>query len=274
MQGLGNDFVVIDAITQPIAMSVALIQQMADRHFGIGFDQLLLIEPTHNSAADFNYRIFNADGSEVAQCGNGARCVASYLHEQGYATQTEIKLATQNGILIAKIMPDKTVTVNMGIPTFDPAQIPFITETITPRYDLTLENEKIKINAIGLGNPHAVIFVDDVDQAPVTTLGPKIEIHPAFPQRTNVEFCQIINPKQIRLRVFERGVGETLACGSGACAAVVAGIMNQSLDSEVKVDLPGGQLKVQWVGIDTPVWMRGPAEPVYNGQFFLNNGLK
>lgn len=267
MQGLGNDFVVIDATRQPFKLNAAEIRQMADRHFGIGFDQLLLLEPPKDSKADFSYRVFNADGSEVTQCGNGARCIARYIQDKGLSKNANIRLATKAGVLQLHIEKDQQVTVNMGIPTFDPAQIPFIAEKPALTYPLAVGDEQVIISAVGIGNPHAVLEVPDVGTAPVQTLGAKIEQHPRFPERVNVGFMQILNPQQIRLRVYERGAGETLACGSGACAAVAVGRRASLLADQVQVQLRGGNLLIRWAGGNSPLWMTGPAETVFTGEW-------
>ncbi|QLH41987.1 MAG: diaminopimelate epimerase [Coxiellaceae bacterium] len=267
MQGLGNDFVVIDATRNPVELSPSLIRLMGDRHYGIGFDQLLLLEPAPHSSVDFSYRIFNADGSEVAQCGNGARCIGRYIHDHGLSDKTDLTVATLTGQLHIRLEPDSQVTVNMGVPNFEPNKIPFSAPEAAPYYELETTQGITEIGAVSVGNPHAVLQVEDVSQAPVKELGAEIESHPRFPARTNVGFMQIISPEQIRLRVFERGVGETLACGSGACAAVAVGKMQGLLADRVLVHLPGGQLLVYWQGDATSVWMTGPAKTVFTGEW-------
>ncbi|MDX1697567.1 MAG: diaminopimelate epimerase, partial [Thiohalobacterales bacterium] len=236
---------------------------------GIGCDQLLLVEAATSGAADFRYRIFNADGGEVGQCGNGARCFMQFVHEQGLTTSDLIRVETAGGILELRRTADGRVTVNMGVPRFDPAQIPFEATAREDRYTLSTGDADIEIAALSMGNPHAVTRVDDIDAAPVATLGPVIEQHPRFPERVNAGFMQIIDPDTIRLRVYERGAGETLACGSGACAAVVVGQLWGLLHDTVTVMLQGGELVVSWAGEGTPVMMTGPATTVYQGQIDL-----
>jgi diaminopimelate epimerase len=267
MQGAGNDFMVIDAINQPINLSVQQIQTLAHRQFGVGFDQLLLVETS--TIADFKYRIFNADGSEVSQCGNGARCFVRFVVDQHLTEQLEISVETASGIITPKLEANGLVTVNMGAPKFAPKDIPFIADTIANSYSLTVENEHFTIAAVSMGNPHAVQIVDNVDTAPVTTLGRQIELHPRFPERVIAGFMQIIDPQHIKLRVFERGSGETLACGTGACAAVVAGIQLGLLQSPVKVSARGGELHIAWQGGNAPVMMTGPAVTVFTGTVTL-----
>lgn len=269
MQGLGNDFVVIDALDRPISLDQNTIQQLADRHFGVGCDQLLLLEPPSSDQVDVTYRIFNADGGEVEQCGNGARCVAVYLKESRNLAQAEIRAQTAKGIITLRCENDDQVTVNMGPPRFAPDQIPLAVETAQPVYSVQLETQNVHFGAVSMGNPHAVIQVDNVDTAPVLVLGGIMESHNIFPERVNVGFMQRIARDHIRLRVFERGVGETLACGTGACAAVVSGIQQNLLDTTVKVDLPGGSLTIHWDGADQPVMMTGPAKRVFEGEIQL-----
>jgi diaminopimelate epimerase len=255
MQGLGNDFVVIDGIKHPdIKLNTTQIKKLADRHFGIGFDQLLWILPTKDDHADFIFRIFNADGSEVGQCGNGARCVARYVYDHQLTSKNSIKLATQTTLIQAHIETDQQVSVDMGIPQFEGSQ------------SFPLANQRIEATLVDLGNPHAVIKVVDVNQAPVQELGGLLQKHHHFPNGVNVGFMQILDKQHIKLRVFERGAGETLACGSGACAAMVAGYKQNLLDKEVRVDLPGGQLLISWEGPNTAVKMTGPAEVVFTGE--------
>lgn len=270
MQGLGNDFVVIDATQQQLTMTPALAQAMADRHYGIGCDQVLVIEPSQIEAADFNYRIFNSDGMEVGQCGNGARCVARYLYDHGLVRKKTITLATVANKLEATIA-GADVIVNMGIPTFIPHEIPFMGQGSVQNYPLKINDAIVLIDALGLGNPHAVLQVAKIEDAPVGSLGPQIEQHPLFPKHTNVEFMQIISPREIKLRVFERGVGETLACGSGACAAVVSGKAKNQLAEKVTVHLPGGELIIDWSGDANPVLMQGPAVEVFSGTWRQSN---
>ncbi|MFK8067974.1 MAG: diaminopimelate epimerase [Gammaproteobacteria bacterium] len=274
MHGLGNDFVVFDAMSNPISLTTDKICLIADRHFGIGCDQILLLEPANNDESDVNYRIFNADGGEVEQCGNGARCAALYLHQSGRVEKDEIIAETSNGIIKLYCLPDGQVTVNMGTPRFAPEQIPLIAANRLLSYKLTVENKEFKFSALSMGNPHAVIEVENVKNAAVESLGPLIESHELFPERVNVGFMQLLGRDHIRLRVFERGVGETLACGTGACAAAVAGIILNELNETVFVDLPGGQLKISWAGEGQPVMMTGPATKVFEGTIDLNDCLK
>ncbi len=265
MHGLGNDFVVIDAVRQDVHLDPERIRFLCDRHFGIGCDQLLLVEPSGDPRARFRYRIFNADGSEVAMCGNGARCFARFVREEGLADEDEITVQTAAGLITLYHEPGGQVRVNMGVPRLEPAEIPFEALGRAPAYDLQLDGETVRIGAVSLGNPHAVLRVEDVARAPVERLGPVIESHPRFPERVNVGFMEVVGRDHIRLRVFERGVGETLACGSGACAAVVVGRVQGLLDETVAVDLPGGRLTVRWAGEGEPVWMTGPAQTVFKG---------
>jgi len=268
MQGAGNDFMVIDGITQSISLSADTINKLAHRQFGIGFDQLLLVESS--AVADFKYRIFNADGSEVSQCGNGARCFVRFVVDQGLTTKSEISVETASGIITPKLEAHGLVTVNMGAPRFKPDSIPFIAESVANRYSLDVNNQSLDISAISMGNPHAVLVVDDVEAAPVLPLGSTIEHHPRFPERVNVGFMQIVDEHHIKLRVFERGSGETLACGTGACAAAVAGIQLGELSSPVKVSARGGELSIAWQGADAPVMMTGPAITVFTGEVDLD----
>jgi diaminopimelate epimerase len=269
MHGLGNDFVVIDAINQAVNLDTAQIRQLADRHLGIGCDQLLLVEPASLPDVDFRYRIFNADGGEVEQCGNGARCFARFVREQGLTGKDRIRVETLAGVMELIIEADQQVTVNMGIPEFEPARIPFQASQAADSYQLQINDSPVELSVLSMGNPHAVIQVDDIDTAPVNSLGPVLENHPAFPHRVNVGFMEIQNPAAIRLRVYERGAGETLACGSGACAAVVAGRQKGLLDDKVRVNLPGGDLLIHWAGDGSPVMMTGPAELVFEGRIKL-----
>jgi diaminopimelate epimerase len=274
MHGLGNDFVVIDAINQAVALTPEQIRFIADRHFGIGCDQLLLVEPPDCDAVDFRYRIFNRDGGEVEQCGNGARCFARFVRDKHLTDKTRISVSTSAGIIQLIEQSDGQVTVNMGMPKFEPEDIPFTAEGRSDRYTITLalQNQapqELEIGAVSMGNPHAVLLVDEVQQAPVKVWGAILENHLRFPQRTNVGFMQIVDKLNIKLRVFERGVGETRACGTGACAAVVIGRLWGLLGERVNVNLPGGQLMVQWAGDGEPVWMTGPAESVFEGRISL-----
>ncbi|MGZ8983043.1 MAG: diaminopimelate epimerase [Methylotenera sp.] len=267
MQGAGNDFMVIDAINQSVHLTPQQIQTLAHRQFGVGFDQLLLVETS--TIADFKYRIFNADGSEVAQCGNGARCFARFVYDRQLTRKREISVETASGIITPKLEENGLVTVNMGAPRFVPDDIPFIADAVATSYALDVGNHQLEIAVLSMGNPHAVQIVDDVDTAPVTALGSQIELHPRFPERVNAGFMQIIDEHHIKLRVFERGTGETLACGTGACAAVVAGIRLGRLQSPVKVSARGGELHVAWQGTTAPVMMTGPAVSVFTGTVTL-----
>lgn len=271
MHGLGNDFMLLDRVQQDVAVPLEQIVQLSNRRTGVGFDQLLVIEPASTPACDFDYRIFNADGSQVQQCGNGARCVARYLIDQGLSEKTGIVLGMTGGRTIrCDILPDGQVTVDMGAPLTAPADIPFEAEQEALTYLLELPGKQsVEISALSMGNPHAVTIVDDVSTAPVAELGPLIENHHRFPERVNAGFMQVVDREHIRLRVYERGVGETLACGTGACAAVVAGILRSLLSETVTVELKGGKLSINWNGGDTPVLMTGPATTVYQGQLDL-----
>jgi diaminopimelate epimerase len=269
MHGLGNDFVVIDAIHQTVAMTAELARQLADRRFGIGCDQLLLVEPPRLPGTDFHYRIFNADGSEVEQCGNGARCFARFVRDQGLTDKDEIPVGTAKGPITLHIEADGQVRVNMGPPCLAPADIPFSADHQAASYTLQVDDQAFTIGAVSMGNPHAVLLVDDVASAPVEALGPLIEHHPRFPQRVNVGFMAVRDRGHIDLRVYERGAGETLACGTGACEAVVAGRLQGLLDERVAVHLPGGTLVISWREDNHPVWMTGPATRVFDGRIGL-----
>lgn len=269
MHGIGNDFVVLDGINQVVNLSSAQVQRIADRHFGVGCDQLLVVEAYAGEEADFRYRIFNADGSEVEQCGNGARCFARFVYDQGLTQKTTIPVMTASGLIVLNIQPNGQVMVNMGVPEFAPERIPFISERQQTLYNREIAGEWVSFSAVSMGNPHAVLQVTDVDTAPVGVLGPALEHHPSFPRRVNVGFMQVLGRDRIRLRVFERGSGETLACGTGACAAVVAGCIQGLLDTQVTVSLPGGDLQIRWDGEGQPVWMTGPVETVFRGTLRL-----
>ncbi len=269
MHGLGNDFVVIDAISRHIALTSEQIRWMSDRHFGIGFDQLLLVEKAVSANADFKYRIFNADGSEVAQCGNGARCFARFVRDKKLSDKDEIRVDTDSGQLLLRFDDDNQITVNMGTPRFAPAEIPLLAEEESRFYTVRVGDTEKAFGAVSMGNPHAVIQVSDIKTAPVAELGEALESHAFFPERVNVGFMQVIDRQHIKLRVYERGAAETLACGSGACAAVVIGIEQNLLDSTVSVELPGGALTINWLGRGEPVLMTGPATSVFEGQITL-----
>ncbi len=266
MHGLGNDFAVFDLVTQDAKLTADRVRQLADRHTGIGFDQLLAIEPPTTPDCDFTYRIYNADGSEVGQCGNGARCLASFLRTSGLTSKAVIRVATQDRQLDLEILADERVRVNMGAPQFQPDLIPFVARHPAASHHLQTSAGMIPITAVSMGNPHAVLLTPDVASAPVQVLGPEIEHHARFPEQANVGFMQIIDRTHVRLRVHERGVGETRACGTGACAAAVAGKLLGLLDEEVEVSLPGGSLTVNWSGAGQPVWMTGTATHVYEGK--------
>jgi diaminopimelate epimerase len=266
MHGLGNDFVVLDALVQPLALDARQLRFLADRHFGVGCDQILQVEPPRQPDTDFYYRIFNADGGEVEQCGNGARCFVRYVRDRGLTTKTAIRVGTLGGVIVPQLEADGQVTVDMGMPVFDPAQIPFKVPEQALTYILEIEQKNIEISALSMGNPHAVQIVSDVATAPVTSQGPLIEAHPRFPQRVNAGYMQIVNRGHVRLRVYERGAGETLACGTGACAAVVAGIMRGLLDPRVRVTTRGGDLGISWAGAGLSVMMTGPAQTVFAGE--------
>jgi diaminopimelate epimerase len=268
MHGLGNDFVVIDALNQQISLSPEQLRRLADRHLGIGCDQILLIEKAEGDA-DFRYRIFNADGGEVEQCGNGARCFVRYVHDHGMTGKKEIRIETLSGVVIPKLEADGEVTVNMGVPKFDPGEVPFIAKQRVLTYPLRLDDRQVEISVVSMGNPHAVQVVSDLDGAPVLTEGPLIEKHSRFPQRVNAGYMQVIDPHHIRLRVYERGAGETLACGTGACAAAVAGIQRGLLESPVRVSFSTGDLFIRWDGENQPAWMTGPAVAVFDGEIEL-----
>ncbi len=271
MHGAGNDFVVFDGVSRPVPLTPDKIRRMADRHYGIGCDQVLLVERPTASGADFRYRIFNADGGEVEQCGNGARCFARFVRDKRLTTKDEIAVETLSGMIYPRLEADGGVSVNMGVPRFEPADVPFEAEAREIVYDLKMQDRTVSVSVLSLGNPHAVQVVPDVDAAPVNTQGPQIERHPRFPRRVNAGYMQIVDRRHIRLRVYERGAGETLACGSGACAAVVAGRQRGLLDDKVEVKLPGGTLRVSWAGEAQPVWMAGPAVTVFEGTIDLDN---
>ena len=269
MHGAGNDFVVLDGIRQHVSLSPEQLRLLADRHFGVGCDQILLVEKARDSSADFRYRIFNADGGEVEQCGNGARCFVRFVHEQKLTKKPEIVVETHSGLIRPRLEEDGCVTVNMGAPVFSPTRIPFTGGTAEASEPLEVAGETLLISAVSMGNPHAVQIVEDVETAAVERLGPLIEHHPRFPKRVNAGFMQIVDRKNIRLRVFERGSGETLSCGTGACAAVVAGIRRGLLDSKVCVFTHGGKLSISWDGEGSPVLMTGPAISVFSGEINL-----
>lgn len=267
MHGLGNDFVVIDTINQSVEITPSQIHFLADRRFGIGCDQLLLVEKTATAGADFKYRIFNSDGSEVAQCGNGVRCFARFVTEKGLTDKGTIAVETESGIVYPSLQKNGEVKVDMGLPRLDPTDVPFVSDEQADSYELSLTNgQNITIGVVSMGNPHAIMLVEDVATAAVTILGPLIESHADFPERVNAGFMEVVNREQIKLRVYERGVGETQACGTGACAAVVSGIQRGLLSREVQVSLPGGKLHIIWPADDQAVRMTGPATHVFDGE--------
>ena len=274
MQGAGNDFVVVDGFSTPISLTPVQIKKIANRNFGVGCDQLLVVEKTALANVDFKYRIFNADGGEVEQCGNGARCFVHFVLAKGLTQKREINVETASGLITLTLRDDNQVTVNMGAPIFEPAKIPFIAEKQLKQYALQTNNHagaglSINVSVLSMGNPHAVTIVDDVETANVATLGPQIEAHTSFPQRVNAGFMQVINPHEIKLRVYERGAGETLACGTGACAAAVSGIALGLLKSPVMVHARGGDLQIAWAGEGQAVLMTGAAEVVFEGSIHI-----
>ncbi|MEX2474657.1 diaminopimelate epimerase [Marinobacter sp.] len=269
MHGLGNDFMMVDAISQPFRLGPEMIRELADRHVGVGFDQLLVVEPPGLPDVDFRYRIFNSDGSEVEQCGNGARCFARFVRDQRLTNKRVIRVQTAKGVIELRVGREGRVLVNMGVPELNPPAIPFAADRRQEVYTVEVDGQTVELSAVSMGNPHAVLVVDDVDAAPVATLGPALEGHPQFPARANIGFLQVIDRSHARLRVFERGSGETLACGSGACAAVVAGCLRGLLDARVDIELRGGRLTIEWQGEGTPVMMEGPTASVFEGQIRL-----
>ncbi|AXF77864.1 diaminopimelate epimerase [Erwinia tracheiphila] len=269
MHGLGNDFMVVDAVTQNVYFSPELIRRLADRHLGIGFDQLLIVEPPYDPDLDFHYRIFNADGSEVAQCGNGARCFARFVRLKGLTNKSDIHVSTHTGRMVLSVTEDELVCVNMGEPNFEPQQVPFRANKAENLYLMRAAEQTVMCGVVSMGNPHCVLQVDSVQAAQVETLGPVLESHERFPERVNVGFMEVVSREYIRLRVYERGAGETQACGSGACAAVAVGIQQAQLAEKVRVDLPGGRLDIAWKGAGQPLYMTGPATHVYDGFIHL-----
>ncbi|EFX92816.1 diaminopimelate epimerase [Actinobacillus ureae ATCC 25976] len=265
MHGLGNDFMVIDGVTQNVYLTEDVIRKLADRHTGVGFDQLLLVEPPYDPDLDFHYRIFNADGSEVAQCGNGARCFARFVTLKGLTNKQDIHVSTAKGKMILTLKGEEKVRVNMGEPIWEPAQVPFTANKFEKNYILRTDLQTVLCGVVSMGNPHCVLQVEDIKTAPVNELGPLLENHERFPERANIGFIQVVNRNHIKLRVFERGAGETQACGSGACGAVAVGIMQGLLDSNVQVDLPGGSLQIEWKGVGHPLYMTGDATHIYDG---------
>jgi len=267
MQGLGNDFVVVDATHRPFELTPAQIRMLADRRFGVGCDQVLVVEPPSSADVDFRYRIFNADGGEVEQCGNGARCFVVFVRARGLSDQREIRVETKSGVIVPRLEDDGEVTVDMGVPRFEPGAVPFDGGTGAPVEALDVAGTEVAVSVLSMGNPHAVQVVADVEAAPVASQGPGIECHPRFPRRVNAGYMEIVDRANIRLRVWERGAGETLACGTGACAAVVAGRRRGLVDERVTVAMRGGPLKIRWEGPGRPVWMTGPAAIVFDGRW-------
>jgi diaminopimelate epimerase len=277
MQGAGNDFVVLDGITQHVELRPDQLRRLADRRFGIGADQILLVERPPGAGVDFRYRIFNADGGEVEQCGNGARCFVRFVHDRGLTHKRAIRVETLGGIIEPRLEDDGRVTVDMGVPALEPSRVPFDAEGLVARaeqgdrlWPLEIGGRTIEFSVLSIGNPHAVQVVDDVEQAPLARDGPLIEHHRRFPRRVNAGFMQVLDRQAIRLRVWERGAGETLACGSGACAAAVAGILRGALDSPVTVHARGGELRIAWAGAGRAVLMSGPAQTVFEGEIELS----
>ncbi|EKO3558503.1 diaminopimelate epimerase [Vibrio metschnikovii] len=266
MHGLGNDFMVVDCITQNVFFSPELIRRLANRHTGVGFDQLLVVEAPYDPETDFHYRIFNADGSEVEQCGNGARCFARFVRMKGLTNKYSLSVSTKKGKIILSIEEDDQVCVNMGIPEFEPSKIPFRAKQAEKTYIMRVDEQTLFCGAVSMGNPHVVTVVEDIASAEVERIGPLLESHERFPERVNAGFMQVVNRQQINLRVYERGAGETQACGSGACAAVAVGILQDLLDDTVTVNLPGGRLEISWQGPGQPLYMTGPATHVFDGQ--------
>ncbi|WP_204162626.1 diaminopimelate epimerase [Pantoea sp. Aalb] len=269
MHGLGNDFMVVDTITQKVFFSLELIRYLSNRNLGVGFDQLLLVEPPYDPDVDFHYRIFNANGSEVAQCGNGARCFALFVFLKKLINKNNIIVSTQTSRMVLSIINKELVCVNMGEPNFEPKYIPFYTNKVKDFYLIRVAEKIVKLSVVSLGNPHCVIPVENINKAPVKILGALLEKHELFPEHVNVNFMEIISPEYIKLRVYERGIGETKACGSGACAAVACGINQGMLAKKVRVDLLGGSLSIAWNGKGNHLFMTGPATHVFDGFIYL-----
>lgn len=269
MHGAGNDFVVIDRVRQDIKLDKGNFRFLGDRTRGVGCDQILLVEPPDHPEADFRYRIYNADGSEAGQCGNGARCFARFVREQRLTWKRELSVQTDGGLMTLKVEDNGQINADLGAPIFTPAEIPFDAPAQALHYDLEVAGDTYRIGALSMGNPHAILQVDDCRTAPVATLGPLIEGHTRFAKRVNASFMEVVSRSEIRLRVYERGAGETQACGTGACAAVVHGITAGLLDNAVTVHLPGGKLSVDWAGDDAPVWLGGPTATVFEGTIRL-----
>ncbi|MFT6042764.1 MAG: diaminopimelate epimerase [Porticoccaceae bacterium] len=266
MHGLGNDFVVIDAVTQNVHVTGAMARRLSDRHLGIGCDQVLIVEPPSDKTLDFDYKIFNNDGGEAEQCGNGARCLARFIRDRRLSGKETVRVKTMNRVILLTITKDKSISVDMGIPGLEPSDVPFIETTRSNAYAININSQQFDIAAISMGNPHAVIFVDNLDSAPVSVIGQELQSHSQFPKQVNVGFAQVINRQHLKLRVYERGVGETQACGTGACAAGVAAIQQGLVDSPVRVELTGGELHINWPGEGQPLIMTGPAVTTYEGR--------
>lgn len=274
MHGLGNDFMVVDATQNSFALTPEQLRMLSDRHTGVGFDQLLVVgkaepNPSYDGLADFNYRIFNSDGSEVEQCGNGVRCFARFVHDKGLTDKTKIAVDTCSGRVYPELQPDGSVRVDMGVPDFTPASIPFVAQAQTPAYDVRVDGDAHSMGVVSMGNPHGVLWVDDINTADVERIGAALQSHPNFPKRVNAGFAQKIANDHIKLRVFERGVGETQACGTGACGAVAVGVVQGKLDSKVRVTLPGGELLIEWAGEGEHLYMTGDAVTVFEGELTL-----
>lgn len=269
MHGLGNDFVVFNATSQDVCLSPEQLRWVADRRLGVGCDQVLVVRPASVPEVDFDYQVYNSNGEEVEQCGNGARCIGKFLRHNGLTNKNSISIKTVSGVYHIHLREDDLVTVDMGAPVFEPEKIPFAAAQISTSYILEVGEQQVEIGAVSMGNPHAVMQVDDIEHAPVSTLGPKIETHPMFPRKVNVGFMQILDSQHIALRVFERDVGETSACGSGACAAVAVGQFQNRLGAEVSVQLPGGRLLIEYDHPDQPVLMTGPATLSFEGSLML-----
>jgi len=266
MHGLGNDFVVIDAVTQNVRVTASMARRLADRHLGIGCDQVLVVEPPSDKTLDFDYKIFNSDGGEVEQCGNGARCLARFIRDRNLSGKNTIQVKTMNRIISLTINKDKLVSVDMGIPALEPSDVPIVESTKLTTYTININNEQFDISAISMGNPHAVLFVDNVESAPVSKIGQELQSHAQFPKQVNVGFAQVMNRQHLKLRVYERGAGETRACGTGACAAAVAAIQQDLADSPLRIALTGGDLQINWPGEGLPLIMTGPAVTSYHGR--------
>lgn len=270
MHGLGNDFMVIETITQAFDPVPSMIQRLADRHFGVGFDQLLLVGKPKSPTTDFSYRIFNGDGAEIEQCGNGARCFGRFVVEHRLSEKKSFKVETMKGVIVLCIESNDWVSVNMGEPQFAPGEVPFVADEEALTYEVEIGDQYYMLNIASMGNPHAVILCDDIEKAPVETVGSALQHHNQFPQRVNVGFLQVLSRNEIAVRIYERGIGETLACGTGACAAVVSGIRRGLLDKTVRVHARGGDMEISWTGIQSAVYLAGPAKTVYHAEIDLD----